>query len=82
MAKKRLLQLQTKDSQPPAPTREDIALIRMECKSLIERTMRDFGAILDHLARLSPPQDDHITQKLKNFSKQDYKKYLDGKGDL
>lgn len=74
MGKKKVIPLKNK----PVVSYQELAQVRMEIKGLIDRTVQDLGAIMDHFNRLSPPQEPSPQKK----SPQEYKKFLDGKGNL
>lgn len=67
----------TNDSLPVNAT-EELALMRMSIRAMKERICEDLDAMADQIDRLLPPEDDRKHQRYKNFTKEDWGKFLNG----
>lgn len=69
-----------KNNNPhPVDATEELILMRMSIRALKERVCEDLEAMADQIARLLPPEDDYKHQRYKNFTKEDWGKFLEGK---
>lgn len=57
-------------------TTQELALMRMNIQALKERLCLDLDAMVDRLDRLLPPENATRYQKYKNYTKEDWHKFL------
>lgn len=72
MAKKK-----NKSSVLNTATTQELVLMRMSIQAMKERLCQDLDAMADRLDRLLPPKNEMRYQRFKNFTSEDWGKFLD-----
>ena len=64
-------------STPNTATMQHLALMRMNIQAMKDRLCQDLDAMADRIDRLLPPEDAMRYQKYKNFTSEDWSKFLE-----